>query len=504
MSWSIEKEENGKSAIVIKFGEATALDPYSGFGRMFDVDLSVPGEVSVGYPITTSTLSGGGQSLGTPIADSTRWFGYGSSGYVPSGSPQSFAVLDGNGRVWESSSITGTWTFLSSSNSVSDSSLNDGVAYYLGYLFKTRGANIDYWNGSTWSQGWQTTLTSSTKHYMYVASNNVLYITNGNYLASVTPNSASSFDPSSSGTFTFNINKLQLPTSDVAISLAEVGQGGGATSSTLLIGGIMNAIYPWDKVSPSFGFPIYVGESYIRLMVSVNQNAFIFCGNQQGRGRIYVTNGSQAMVFFKMPDYVFGVQDPYYVWGDAIFHRNFLLFGCFVVNNAGTVLLFSEVFALNLDTKEFTSISNINAASEKSNATCLISTANLSSSGFGYILAWDDNSSSPGIGYSNTAAGTGTFNVYTDLIPVGTLLIPKTFSQIEVKLRTALQSGESLSIVPVADNVGQTTLTMNTVGTFSKVFTPLDFQASQWLQFQCLGTGASSTGGVRLHEIRIR
>lgn len=505
MAYRYEKEPNGKMAIVIDGWEkGIAPDPYSGINRMYSVDLSTDGEVAVGYTITANATSG--TTLGTPIADSTRFFTYGTPG-VPAGSAQSFAILDSGGHVFESTSITGTYAFLSSSNSTTNSSATDGIAYWLGYLFKTRGAAIDYWNGSTWSTGWQTTLTAGVKHFMYVGSDNVLYITNGNYLASITAPTPESFDPTSSGTFSFSITKLRLPVTDQALSIAEVG-GGNSPQSTLLVGGTQNAIYPWDKVSSSFALPIYVADSYIKLMVSVNQNVFIFPGNQQGRGRIYITNGSQANVFFKMPDYIFGEQDPYYVWGDAIFHRNFLLFGCFVTKNSGSgTLLVAEVFALNLDTKAFSAVSDIPANSTaKANATCLISTASLSIPGLGYIVAWDDGGSAPGIGYSGTTAGIGSANIITDLIPIGSFLQKQTFTQVEYKLRTPFASGESITVTPYVDGSSTTNLTFNPTPATNVLsgYAPITFQSNQWLQFQIALTGNSATSGARLKEIRIR
>lgn len=507
MSYRIEKEENGTTAIVISGWEkGTAPDPYSGMNRMYSVNLTVPGEVSVGYDITANATSGG--TLGNPIADSTRYFSYATPG-VPASSPQSFAILDANGRVWESTTVSGTYAFLSSSNSTTGSSTTDGIAFYLGYLFKTRGANIDYWNGSTWVTGWQTTLTSGFQHFMYVGSDNTLYITNGNYIATVAlanPGDPTTFDPSNAATYTFSNKKLQLPSIDTSLSLAEIG-GGNTPNSTLLIGGTQNAVYPWDKTSSSFNLPIFVGDSYIKNIVSVNQNAFIFPGNHQGRGRIYITNGSQAEEWFKMPDYIFGIQDPYYEWGDAIFHRNMLLFGTFVDSNALTTQLIDQVWGIDLATKTFRSVSNIPANSTATaNATCLISTGNLSVSGLGYIVAWNDNGSNPGIGYSGTTAGIGTAVINTDLIPVGTLFQKRTFSQIEFKLRSPLQSGESISIIPIVDGTAGSALTFDstvTTGSISGV-SPVNFQGAQWLQFQISLTGNSASSGVRLREIRLR
>lgn len=507
MAYRWEKEENGQYALVIDgFSDGTAPDPYSGMNRMFSVNLNVPGEVSVGYPITTSTTSGA--TLGVPIARSTRFFTYGTPG-VPTSSPQSFAMLDTNGRVWESTSITGTWNFLSSGASQTNAGSTDGIAYWLGYLFKTRGSDIDYWNGTTWDTTWETGLNGGVKKYMYVGSDNVLYITNGNFIATIAldnPSDPTTFDPANTATYTLTTEKLQLPATDEALSLAEIG-GGNSPNSTLLIGGTQNAIYPWDKTSPTFALPIYVGDSYIKNLVSVNQNAFIFPGNQQGRGRIYITNGSQADEWFKMPDYLFNIQDPYFVWGDAMFHRNQLIFGCFVVSNAGVVQLVTQLWAIDLDTKRFRSVADVPANSTaKGNATTLLSTWNLSTPGLGILVGWDDNGSTPGIGYSNTTAGTGSAIITTDLIPVGTFTQKRTFTQVEYKLRSALEGGESITITPISDGTSTTNLSFQptpATGTISG-YAPVTWQAGQWLQFNISMTGASATSGVRLKELRLR
>ncbi len=505
MAYRVVKDRNGKEEIIITFPDTgIAPDPYSGLNRQFAVNLSVPNEISVGYPITASTTSGA--TLGTPIARSTAWFAaYGSA--VGNGSPSRFAMLDAGGQVFEATSVTGTWTFLSSSNSTTGSSANDGIAYYLGYLFKFRNDKIDYWNGTAWVAGWQT-ITGGVKHFAYVASDNTLYFTNGNFLGAIgldDPSDPTSFDPTSAGTYTFETEKLQLPQNDWAVSIGEVG-GGNTPQSTLLVGGLGNAIYPWDKTTASFNYPIYMADTYAANIVSANQNAFIFAGKNSGRGRIFITNGAQAEVFFKMPDYITGQQEPYYTWGDAIFHRNNLIFGAFVIPNSGaSPLLFSQVWALDLQTKAFRSVSDITSGTGAGNATCLISPSNLAVPGMGYIIGWTDGTT-PGIGYSGTTAGTGVAVITTDLMPVGTFFDRKTFSQVEIKLRSALGSGESITVTPIADGSSTTNLTFSPTLTNGTRFAtaPVTFQANQWLQFSISMTGNSVTSGCRLYEMRLR
>lgn len=521
--WKWIKEENGGEAILINgWADGIAQDPYSGMGAMLSVDLEVPGEVAVGYPVTANTLSGGGSSLGNPIARSTRYFTtYATPPASGTGLPVSYAILDANGRVWEATTYSGTFTFLSSSNSVTNSSSRDGVTYYLGYLFKTRDTAVDIWNGSTWYKvGWDPTtggtggtpLKTGVKHFMFVSQNNSLYITNGYNLASITPVDVATFDPANTATYTFSALAISagLPITDTAISLAEIG-GGNAAQSTLLIGGSQSLVYPWDKISLSYANPIYVAEPYIVNLVSANQNAFIFTGNPNGdsgsgRGRIYITNGSQADEWFKIPDFIFGVQEPYFVWGDGIFLRNNLVLGFIVTRNGTGFPDTSQVWAIDFSTKKFRAISNLPAVTGIGIARVLIPNGT-SGMGFSYIAGWDDKSGTTFvISNSSTQVGTGTGTVVTDLIPIGTFLVKHTPSQVEFKLRTPLAAGESISITPIVDSVTGSALTFSptvTTGSISGV-APVNFTGAQWLQFSVSLTGNSNSSGCRLVEIRIR
>lgn len=508
MAYHIDPE-NG-DIVLDGFDKGVADDPYSGLGDISQCSIAVPNEISVGYTITANATSGA--TLGIPIARSTRFFNYGTPGIPAGTSAQSFAIVDKTGQVFEATSYAGTWTFLANGNTTISATTNIGLAYWLGYLWKFQGVEVYYWNNTVWAKLSTTsagyTITTDVPHFAYVASDNVLYFTNNGYVGSITAPTPTAFDPTNTATYSFSNTKLQLPVTDVALSLAEVG-GGNAPQSTLLIGGSQNAIYPWDKVSSSFNLPIYIAETYIGRMVSVNQNAFIFPGNQNGRGRIYITNGSQANLYFKIPDFITTEQEPYFVWGDAIYHRNNLLFGFVPFQNSGssdTGVANDNVWAIDLDTKVFRPVSILPSASLKGNANCLISLGSVSSPGFGYIVGWDDRGSVPSIGYSGTVAGIGGATFNTDLIPIGTLLNPKTTAQIEFKVRTPLRSGESIAITAFNNSGNSTVLSTivgGAVGDISGYYTST-VEKSQWLGLRVSIVGNSATGGGRLYEIRIR
>lgn len=523
MAYRIEKEENGGSALVIDGWEnGISSDPYSGLGMLSSVNLETSGEIAVGYPITSAVTTGG--TLAKPIARSTCYFPTYKTQGTTTGLEQRYAMLDSGSQVWElaATSITGTWNFLSSNNSTTGAQASDGIAYWLGYLFKFRNDSIDYWDGTTWHTGWQTTINAGVPHFAYVATNNQLYFTNGNFIGRIFAPDVSTFDPTNVSTYDFNSEILEIPVYDCALSLCEVG-GGSTPQSTLLIGGSQNAIYPWDKISSSFSLPIYVADSYIGRMVSANQNAFIFPGRFSGRGRIYITNGSQADVFFKIPDFPFGQQEPYFTWGDAIFHRNNLIFGTALVSNGGTNPTSTNIFALEISkpatafagpTKLFRSISTIATSTGYLNTGVLIPIIAPNGTpvfplGFGYFVGWDNTSGTQfGIGYSSTTAGieSSGCSIYTDLIPVGTYLQKKTFENIEFKLRTPMASGESIAITPIIDSVVGNPYIFSPPSATEVISSvaSMNFTGAQWLQFLVTLVGNSVSSGMRLKEIRLR
>lgn len=491
MSWRLEKETDGQQAYVIDGWEkGIAENPYDGINDIRNANIgTVPKEISVGFGITTSTTSGA--TLGVPISRATAF---------TSGAATNYYILDTDGHVFNSSTMTGTWTYLSTNVTLTSATQDDGVWAWKGFVFKTRAGNIDYYSAGSWTNGWKTTLTGTTRHFAIIGQDDVVYITNGNNIASLMEVEGATFDPTNTATYIFNIAALGLPSTDISLSLAELG-------TNLLIGGSQNAIYPWDRISPLFSYPIFCADTYINKMVTANNNVFIFPGNVTGRGRIYITNGSQVELYVKMPDMISGYQEPYYKFYDAIYHRNSIVFGCEVTKNEDGSVITSptaEVWAFDCTTKALRGISDITGGS--ASARVLIpNQSNAAAKGYAYIVGYS-NGSVHGIGYSGTTAGIGTASFKTDQIPVGTFLNKKTISQIEIVLSYPLQSGESVLLTWSSDNgvasgtLATFTSTTTTVGNYSAV----NFEKSEWLQLQGTLTGNSAISGCRLREIRLR
>lgn len=494
MAYRMETGINGQPEIVIDgFDKGIAPDPYSGINDLRNVNIgTVPGEVSAGFPLTESTVSG--VALGIPVSRATAY---------SSGTAIGYYILDADGHVFESTSISGTWTYLSTGVTLTNASANDVVFCWKGYIFKTRNTAIDYYSGGTWTNAWAgLTLTGSTTHYTIIGNDDVVYICNGNKIASIMEKAGATFDPTNSATYTTTTTALALPTYEIAQSLAEL-------NTTLLVGGTQNVIYPWDRISTSYRYPIFCAENYIRKMLTVNNNVLVFPGNTTGRGTIYITNGSQIDVFAKMPDYITGYNEPYYKFYDAIYHRNNCIFGVEIVQNTNGNVIISptaNVWAIDMTTRALRAISTCLGGSGSPRVLIPDQKGN-SVPGFSYMLG-QSNGSTHTIGYSGTGAGIGSYTVITDMIPVGTFLNKKTFSQVEFKLRTPLESGESIQITPITDGVSGTAFTTTSFANSGAIISTqpyeVNFEKSQWLSFLIVATGNSSTSGVRLKEIRIR
>jgi len=144
--WRIEKNNDDVDIVFYGFEKGIAQNPYDGFDlRQVNIG-TVPGEVSVGFKLTDSTIATG--TLGRPVHRATQF---------SSGSAQAYYQLDSSSQVFKATSLTGSWSFLSTSNTTTGATQNNqGLAYWKGYLFKFRNNAIDYLPGGagTWVSGW--------------------------------------------------------------------------------------------------------------------------------------------------------------------------------------------------------------------------------------------------------------------------------------------------------------------------------------------------------------
>lgn len=412
---------------------------------------------------------------------------------------------------------------------------------YEGYLFLFRGSAIDYMNVTTfgWTYNWwppnpavtsmttpylNSPSTAGNSHYALVGQDNVIYYCDGNYLGSIGqlyPLNVP-FDPTNSvltgnafgytTTYNWSLQALELPSQDCTTWLAELG-------TNLLISGVRNYIYPWDRnvyvasdgtTSTSFSTPIIVAEPNITRMITVNTNTYLFAGN---RGRIYITNGSQAQLFKKIPDHLSGTVEPYYIWGGIGYSQNQLYFGFQTQTNGGSALNSGGLWAIDLNTQALRLTNILSYGTYGGYASVFIPNPPQGvtlTGGNAFFVGWYSGSGS-GIDVSSTAIYTGGQSyVISDMIAVGTALHPSTATQIEFKLSTPLLSGESVQLLMGSSlndvyGTGNMTPVGTTIGTGVELFGnfPITVQAQQWLLIKAILTRTSTTSYVRLTGLRI-
>ncbi len=444
-----------------------------------------------------------------------------------------YYMADALGKVW-STVAPGTgntfWRYMG--NKVAPGySYGNGLVYYQasngdGYLFLFNATSIDYLKTNatvSWVYQWDfrngtvgaysatpTTILNPgginydlVSHDSLVGQDNTVYFCDGQFIGSFFEKPLKIFSPIDITTYTPAPKALTLPVVDRANCLAELGVN-------LLIGGQRNLIYPWDRTSTSFTYPIWIAESVIQRMITINTNTFIFVGN---RGRIYITNGSQANLYKKVPDHISGTVEPYYTWGGVASTKNQLYFGVLVTTNAGTAInQYGGMWAIDMDTKAIRLVNKLSYGTYAGFACSMIpvlqnvNTAINNPSGTGFYTAWYDGVSACGIDRTISTPYTGSQASFdSDLIPIGTYQKTRDFERVEYRLTKPMVSGESITINYRLDFSQSWTpiLTDSTAGHFS-LTGPVNFKNAQWLQLQAvINSTATNPSYTRLKEIRI-
>jgi hypothetical protein len=342
----------------------------------------------------------------------------------------------------------------------------------------------------------------------------------GTYIASVTNSTTAILSQaataSGSGytftiytTYAYNENILPLPNNDQANCLGELG-------SNLMIGGVDNYIYPWDRVSKNFNTPIFLSETVISRLVTINTTMYIFCGF---KGRIFVTNGANATPFYKMPEYLANTTNSYIIWTDAAFNRNQLYFGFKVTKNDGTAIeTMGGLWAIDVDAAVPVAPRYQNQLSYGTYAG-YVGAIHIyrkfgyqtlpANDGYGLFIGWNNGSTLNGIdkGISTPYLGSQSY-IDCDPLPLGSFLIKKTLESVEFKLAVPLVAGELVELyyrLNINDNYVIMPITQGgQTGDISGIAYN-NFQDAQWIQIRVVLTStATNPSFVRLREIRLK
>lgn len=318
-------------------------------------------------------------------------------------------------------------------------------------------------------------------------------------------------------TVQFTPQRVDLPFTEEAQCLVEIG-------NTILIGCTGNTVYPWNQIDATPSDLIALPERDVQKMINVNNMVYMFAGN---KGNVYITNGSVASMVLTVPDYCAGVPgiastyiEPYFSWGDAMYLRGRVYFSILdqtatKAGNCGGVWSFVPTQNLyqGQDIGQALRLENQNSYATYSGvATVLLPSEEQNAISPQYWSGWQDNysvaTSSFGIDFTATTPVT-TYVVETDLLPTGTMLSKNTYSQLEYKLSTALQSGDSVQLYYRTDSTSAWT-TCGTTNLESTIklsgYYDMQFQATQWIQFRAVVTtsGTTASSFVRLAQIILR
>jgi len=453
-------------------------------------------------------------TLGKPI-DQTQFHDVSTDNFT--GDDDLLFILDENGRVWwveiVNDALTNNVVYLG--NDILTSTGGRAIQVWKNHIIVFRSGTIDallltnispsssddfdaaYSAG--WEYGFESVSSAGGLDIRPVLSghDDILYYANSGRLGSLSENVGSSFDPTSGSTYTKNIDALDLPDDEEVISLAELG-------TDILIGGIQEFIYPWDRISSSFSLPIELPEQYIQKIVSSNYSAFVFAGFT---GNIYVTNGSSSDLYKKFPDHLTGKHVPYFDIPAAIIDRNSIRFSVICTENSGTAIAgMGGVWEINM-TSGALKLLQETSNGEDGNVTVIMSNTifNNKPLGNGVITGWF-NSTTFGIdtGSSNPFIAGETI-IETDIIPIGTFNFSGSPKAIEFKLSRPLVAGESVELLQ-RSNLTEDYTTINTeTGTvLSESFDP-NFEELEWIQIKAVLTSTNTSPSfVPLTQIRIR
>ena len=468
-------------------------------------------------------------------------------------------MLDNNGYLWSnivtttgSPSATSTHSWTWTMNNVTSAHGNGLAAFKTPntststgdtWIFIFRDNTIDYgpvvstaypvwvngWNPNTGTANNGTVIQNTIYHQAMVAPDGNLYFLNSSASAKLTGSigklqvnfgnsSFTAFTPSggpSVSNYSYTDYPL-IPKFDFATCLAPSG-------TNILIGGHQNYIYNWDTFSTVVAGYIYLAEKNTVTMVTANQNTYAFTGN---RGNIYITNGSQADVWKKMPDHLTGVVYPVWNFYGATYQKGRLYFGVSATaQTGGGYLPIGGVWCIDLASGSLRCSNQLSYGNYNGYATCFLQgdvTTN-TPPGSGLYIGWSDGTGNlfgvdSGIStpYTNRAS-----YIVSDLIPVGTSLNPTTALQIEFKLAMPLVSGETVDLQMASslyDYVNNSFTDVGTItGTNSPYTTPdgtnppilsgnlpATVQRQQWLLVKAILTSTVTNPSFnRITEIRV-
>lgn len=331
----------------------------------------------------------------------------------------------------------------------------------------------------SWSNSWKSLnslASSGNSHHAIVGQDDIVYFCDGRYVGSL--KEVTTFAPGTASTYTYNNQALDLPSTEVAQWLEELGD-------RLLIGGnTTNKIYPWDRIADSFNFPIYCPEVGVKKLKNIGGVVYILAGV---RGIVYSTQGSYVVTAGKIPDEIANSSGTLLAnvvtWGGIAAVNGSLIFGAGVQTsgNSGLYRLFPDG-RLTLEQIPTTGSVNVTAIEAKNEFYNI-----------GYASGADSTQTTR---YSALEAV-----VQSALYRPGTKTKPAKYSTLEVVMAKPASNGDQIRI----SYRGNTTSSFTTIDTFTADGTVTSFKndAIGLIDIENIQVQAEYDGDIELVEIRL-
>lgn len=468
--------------------QGIAQSPEVGFGDIRNIDLySAPGSARLNNSLVKVS--------GTTVDALIKWI------VRDPDTPANVFALDSNGVLYKSANSGDTWTEVSNR-----SGHGNGLMVKWGYVFVCTDTTIDVMkiSDSTWTTGWQTIDSDTLWHPMIVSKNDgIIYGGAGRYIFSI--EELTTFAPGTASTYDFTQQRLDLR-KDVRVKcLAELGINlmcGTWTGSTLTDFRVAD-IFPWDRVSPSYGQPIQMTESGVNAMITISNQLYILAGVE---GRIYRSDGYNSTPIGEIPQSIADLSAGVYLEpfpGAIMSYKGRLFFGV----SGGSAVDGCGVYSLMQTSKGNILTMEHSVSTGNMGATNILQIgALLPISRDECLVGWRDNTTY-GIDKADNDAFTPSYRGYFDtpVYDVGSVNSQAKFRQIELQLERDLRANEGVKLRYRLDKtdsyVDIKTVDFATYGAIrsKNIITeiPSDVKVCENIQVQIALTGTTTTPGVK-------
>lgn len=421
--------------------EGISLSPHTGYGDMRNLDIfSVPGVAKLNNILKNAST--------TAVTATVKWI------VRDPVTVANFYAVDSAGDVYVSTNSGASFADLGTQPTTGGA--GQGLVIWKDYLFCARATAMDTYgplSGSpAWANGWAglTMDTDAAWHPMIISKNDGnIYGGAGRYVFSILEKSGQNFAPGTAATYTATAQHLDLPEDYKIKCLTELGNNLmiGTWQGTNIYDLKIADIFPWDRSATTFGQPVNIVENGVNAMLTIGSSMYVMAGVE---GKIYKSNGVNAWTIAQIPQSIANITNGKYLEpypGAIINFKGRPFFGISSADVADGMGVYSL-----METSKGTILNFEHSISTEvmGSANPTVIGALLSASRDKLLVGFRDNATYridiiDTASYLHTTAYT---KAYFDspLYNVGTLLNPRTFTQLDFQLAKELAANEGIKI----------------------------------------------------------